>query len=236
MPTPSAALVTKKLKSLGTKERAEASAWFFKTAKGQYGYGDVFFGVNVPHQRRVAKECIDLPMAEIKKLLGSQFHECRLTALFILVGQYKRADNTAKEKIAKFYLANKKHVNNWDLVDSSASYILGNYLLDKDRSVLYKLAVSKNIWDRRIAIITTHTFIAQGDFKDTIAISQLLLDDDHDLIHKALGWTLREMGKKSQPALIDFLDAHATEMPRTALRYSLERLSDKQRKHYMHKK
>ncbi len=228
--------VEKELKKLGTKERAKANAWFFKSGKGEYGEGDEFVGVAVPQMRKVAKTYADLPLGQIKLLLWSPIHECRLTALFILVKQFQRGEKKEKREIVSFYLKNRERVNNWDLVDSSASYILGTYLLDKNRKPLYKLARAKSLWDKRIAIIATQAFIREGDFKDTIAISKILLKDEHDLIHKAVGWMLREVGKKNQKTLEAFLDEHAHEMPRTMLRYAIEKFPEGKRKGYLNKK
>ncbi len=224
-----AVAIEKALKKHGTKTKARSSSWFFKTGKGQYGYGDVFIGVTVPEQRKVAKHFKDLPLPEIKKLLLSKYHECRLTALIILVAQFNAGDEKTREKIAKFYLVNAKRVNNWDLVDSSAPYILGQYLLHKDRSVLYKLVKSKNLWERRIAILATFWFIREGDFKDALAIGETLLSDTEDLMHKATGWMLREVGKRSRPTLVRFLNAHKATMPRTALRYAIEHFPKNER-------
>ncbi|MFZ2522573.1 MAG: DNA alkylation repair protein [Minisyncoccia bacterium] len=234
--------VIKDLKKLATKKKAKASAWFFKTGKGQYGYGDIFFGVTVPEQRRVAKKYEDLPLPEIQKLLKSKVHECRLTALLILVEQYKKTSQDEKNKIVKFYLKNTKGVNNWDLVDSSSPYILGDYLLKSylearlpSREVLYRLAKSKNLWERRIAIVSTIALIRVGQFEDTLKISEILLSDKHDLIHKAVGWMLREVGKKSQPTLEKFLKKNIKLLPRTTLRYATERFSEKKRRRYLKK-
>ncbi len=225
--------VEKALKKHGSSAKAKASAWFFKTGKEQYGYGDVFIGVTVPEQRKIAKHFKDLPLPEIKKLLVSKYHECRLTALIILVAQFNDGSEKTREKLAKFYLANAKRVNNWDLVDSSAPYILGQYLLHKDRKVLYKLAKSKNLWERRIAILSTFWFIREGEFKDALAIGELLLSDTHDLMHKATGWMLREVGKRSRPTLVRFLNTHKATMPRTALRYAIEHFSTKKKGEFM---
>lgn len=227
---PTAKLVERALKARGTAKRAKASAWYFKTGKGQYGYGDVFIGVTVPEQRKIAKQYANLPLSEIKKLLASKFHECRLTALLILVAQFLNADEKTRAKIAKFYLTNIKRVNNWDLVDLSAPYILGKYLFDKDKKILYKLAKSKNIWERRVAILSTFEFIRNGYFNDVYLIAELLLNDTHDLMHKATGWMLREVGKRSRPTLIEFLKKHASHMPRTALRYAIEHFPENERK------
>ncbi|MFA6407285.1 MAG: DNA alkylation repair protein [Candidatus Paceibacterota bacterium] len=228
--------VERELKKHGNKTRAKSSAGFFKTEKGEYGYGDVFIGVTVPEQRKIAKGCKELPLSEIKKLLASKFHECRLTALLILVSQFISADIRTRERIAKFYLANIKYVNNWDLVDSSAPYILGEHLLNTKRDILYTLVKSKNIWERRIAMLSTFAFIRNNEFADTFSIAEHLLSDTHDLVHKATGWMLREVGKHSHSALILFLKMHASQMPRTALRYAIERLSENERKMFLNKK
>jgi 3-methyladenine DNA glycosylase AlkD len=222
-----------RLKRLGTSQKAKASAWFFKTGEGHYGHGDVFYGVTVPEQRRVAKEFKTASLREIAKLLASSIHECRLTALLILVGQYQRADKKIKARIAKFYVAHAKQINNWDLVDSSASYILGAELTDKKRDILYTFARSKNLWERRIAIVSTQAFIRHDDFIDTFKIAELLISDTHDLIHKATGWMLREVGKRDQRALERFLQKHAPLMPRTMLRYAIEKFPEKKRKAYL---
>lgn len=227
--------VIKDLKKLATPERAEAGAWFFKTGKGEYGHGDVFVGVTVPEQRKVAKQYKDLPLGEIEKLLKSKIHECRLTALFILVKQYERGDERKRGEIARLYLRNRRRVNNWDLVDSSASYILGRHLLKRDRKKLISLAKSKNLWDRRIAMIATSAFIAERDFKDTLRIAEILLQDGHDLIHKAVGWMLREVGKKDQATLEGFLEKHGPRMPRTMLRYAIEKFPEEKRRKYLQK-
>jgi 3-methyladenine DNA glycosylase AlkD len=222
------------LRKHASTKKAKASAWFFKTGVGQYGEGDKFIGVTVPEQRKIAKKFNDLSLNEIGQLLKSPIHEERLVALFILVDQFKKGDETTKKKIYDFYLSNTKKVNNWDLVDSSAGYIVGIYLYDKPKDILYQLARSKNLWERRIAMISTSYFIAQGDPKDALKIAEILIDDPHDLIQKAVGWMLREVGKRcSEKDLTSFLDKHAAAMPRTALRYSIERLPEPTRQHYL---
>lgn len=225
--------VARALKNISSKDRAESAKWFFKTAPGEYGYGDIFIGVTVPNQRKVAKEFKNLPMVEILKLLKSRIHEHRLTALFILVAQFARADEKTRGKIVQSYLRHTAYVNNWDLVDSSAHKILGEYLVDKDRAVLYKLARSKKLWERRIAIVATAAFIGRNDFSDTLKISEMLLEDRHDLIHKATGWMLREVGKRSLGILENFLDIHKGHMPRTMLRYAIERFPQEIRQGYL---
>lgn len=225
--------IQRDLRKYATKKRAKANAWFFKTGKGQYGEGDIFIGVNNPDARHVALTHIDTPLPEVAKLLKSKVHEDRFVALEILVAKYERADKKGQDKIAKFYLKNKSRVNNWDLVDTSASYILGNYLFEKNRKILYKLAKSKSLWDRRIAIVSTGYFISKADFRDTLKLTVFLKNDKEDLIHKAVGWMLREVGKKNAKALTKFLDKYAKVLPRTTLRYSIERLSKGQKQKYM---
>lgn len=223
----------KKLRKYATKKRTQTNAWFFKTGKGEYAEGDMFIGVSVPDTRLVAREYIDESFTNIKILLSSKIHEDRLLGLLILVGKYQKGDEAEKNKITKFYLSNKKSINNWDLVDISASYILGHSLYKKDISILYKLAKSKNLWDRRIAIIATHYFIKNNIFKDTLELSFLLMRDREDLMHKAIGWMLREVGKKDKKVLEDFLLKHVKIMPRTTLRYAIERFSKEERRYYM---
>ncbi len=227
------------LKRGADPKRAKLSQGYFKTGKGEYGEGDVFLGLTVPKLRAVAKNYPNLKLAEIKLLLKSKIHEERLGAIFILVGQFERAyrakDESKQKEIYVFYLKNTAGINNWDIVDSSAHKIVGVYLLDKPRSILKKLARSKNIWERRIAIISTFTFIRGRDFKDTLEIATLLLKDEHDLIHKAVGWMLRELGKVDQAAEEDFLIKHYKVMPRTMLRYAIERFSPAKRNFYLGK-
>lgn len=229
--------VKAELKAFVDPEKAEFLPRFFKTGKGEYGEGDVFIGVTVPNQRKVAKEFKDLDLAEIKKLLDSKVHEHRLTALLILVLQYEKGDNVVKSKIYDFYMRNLSRVNNWDLVDTSAHKIVGAYLLDKPvmRKVLYNLARSKDLWERRVAMISTWWFIKYDQFDDVVKIAEILLKDEHDLMHKAVGWMLREMGKKDEVRLKGFLDKYAIEMPRTMLRYAIEKLDEDTRKYYLNR-
>jgi 3-methyladenine DNA glycosylase AlkD len=204
---------------------------FFKVGPGQYGEGDVFIGLTVPAQRKIVKGFLDLPAAEIDILLDSEVHEHRFVGLAILVSQSRKQPGTA----AAHYLAavRRGRVNNWALVDSSAEFILGEYLLDRPRDVLFELASSSDLWERRVAIISTFGFIKHGDASTTLEIAALLLDDRHDLIHKAVGWMLREVGKRVDRALlIRFLDDNAARMPRTALSYAMEHLTPEQRVHY----
>lgn len=210
---------------------------FFKAGKGEYGEGDVFMGVTVPLMREVAKEFRAAPLETIEEMLADPVHEMRLTALHILVLRFKKADAEGKKAIADFYLRHLDGVNNWDLVDSSAPQILGAWLLlKKDRSVLYRLARSGKLWRERVAIVATQELIRDGEFEDTIRIATILLHHKHDLIHKAVGWMLREMGKKDEKALRAFLGEHAATMPRTALRYAIERMGAVDRSAYMRAK
>ncbi len=232
-----AAQAEKELRTLGKPAKAKVLSGFFKTGKGEYGEGDIFLGVTVPVQRNLAKKYSELDLAEISLLLKSPIHECRLTALEILVMQYekakKRSNATLQEKIITFYLKHTKYINNWDLVDATAPYVLGDYLLNNDRDILYTFVKSKKLWERRISIISTLAFIRAGDFKDTIKISELLLKDSHDLMHKAVGWMLREVGKRDELVLMRFLNTHAHMMPRTALRYAIEKFPESRRKAYL---
>ena len=213
------------------------SARFFKTNEGDYSDHDHFLGVSVPTVRLIAKGCIALSFTELQTLLESKFNEERLLALLVLIQRYKNADAAAKKQVYDFYLHNIRHVNNWNLVDASAHEIVGAHLFAGDRSILLALAASDNLWERRIAIVTTWHFIRNNDFEWTLTIAKLLLTDSHDLIHKATGWMLREMGKKDQHALITFLDKHAAIMPRTMLRYAIEKFPAEVRKNYLsHKK
>ncbi len=227
--------IVQALKQHASKAKAEKSKRFFKTGKGQYGYGDVFIGLTVPEQRTIAKQYKDAPMNALDALLASTIHEHRLTALLIMVNQYKCGSLQDQKKIVELYLRNTHRVNNWDLVDSSADDILGTWLLTKKRTVLYKLARSNNLWERRIAIIATHAFIKNNDYADTLALAEILLHDSHDLIHKAVGWMLREIGKQDRVVLETFLDKHAPAMPRTMLRYAIEHFSKTKRSMYLTK-
>jgi len=206
---------------------------FFKTGKGEYGEGDIFLGVTVPKMRRVAKKYKELSIDKIQSLLRSPIHEERLTALLILVENFRKADEPKKTEIFNLYLKNTKYINNWDLVDLSASRIVGEYLKDKPVDILYTLAKSKSLWERRIAIISTFQFIWEGRFAETLKISKILLTDRHDLIHKAVGWMLREVGKRSFKTEEGFLKKHYKKMPRTMLRYSIEKFPEKLRLRYL---
>lgn len=223
------------LKNIADPERARNLSWFFKTGKGEYGEGDIFLGIAVPQLRQISKRYQELDLNDLQKLLESKIHEHRLSALMILRFKYQSSKIMDQKAIIRFYLKNTKKINNWDLVDLSCHYILGNYLLTRDRKILYKLARSKNLWEKRIAIITTFAFIHENQFEDSIKISEVLLRDNHDLIHKAVGWTLREIGKKDKKTELDFLNKHYKTMPRTMLRYAIEKFSDQERKFYLKK-
>ena len=226
----------KDLLALKNPGKAKILSRFFKTGKGEYGEGDIFLGLTVPQQRQVAKKYTHLTIKELQKLLSSKIHEYRMVALFILMEKYKKAEGKEKEEIFHFYLSNTKNINNWDLVDLSAPNIVGDFLLDSDKKILYQLAKSKNLWERRIAILATYAFIKNGQFEDTLKISEILLKDTHDLIHKAVGWMLREVGKKDQEVEEKFLEKCCQQIPRTMLRYAVEKFSEEKRKFYLNKR
>jgi 3-methyladenine DNA glycosylase AlkD len=206
---------------------------FFKTGPGQYGEGDRFLGVMVPQTRQVAREFRELPLAEVEELLRSSWHEERLCALLLLVHRFERGDDAARREVYDLYLANTAHIDSWDLVDLSAPRIVGGWLQGRSRAPLYRLARSKRLWERRIAILATATFIARADFTDALALSELLLGDEHDLMHKAVGWMLREVGKRDVKVLEAFLEKHGGRMPRTALRYAIEKFPEAKRKAFL---
>ncbi len=232
---PTAAAVRRALREFASPERAIGVARFFKTGKGEYGEGDVFIGVTVPEERLVARHFKALPLAEADKLLTSRIHEERITALLIMVDQFITAkDERVRGRIFRLYMKRLAHINNWDLVDTSAADIVGRWLADKDRTLLDKLAVSKHLWTRRVAMIATFHYIKNGSADDALRIAARLLDDEHDLIHKAVGWMLREVGKRVSPTkLRTFLKQYAATMPRTALRYAIERLPHAERQRWM---
>lgn len=228
----------KDLNKASDKEKIKVYQWFFKTGKGEYGEGDIFIGITTPKLKEIVKKHKDLELREIEKLLSNKIHEYRSCALAILVNRFKKATPTERKKIFNLYLKNAKlnRINNWDLVDCSADKIIGEHLLDKNITILRKLAKSKNLWERRIAIISTFQFIKNNRHKETIEIAEILVNDKHDLIHKASGWMLREVGKRvSQDFEEEFLKKHHKTMPRTMLRYAIERFDDKKKKHYMAK-
>lgn len=205
---------------------------FFKTGIGEYSEHDRFLGVSSPVLRKIAKSNQSLPMKDIQNLISSEFNEERLLALFILINRYQK-NESERQRIYDFYLKNIKHINNWNLVDASAHYIIGAHIINKNKKILIELAKSKNLWERRIAIISTWYFIRQNQFSHTIKIAKLLLNDPHDLIHKSVGWMLREIGKRNQDCLIDFLEKNTSAMPRTMLRYAIERFPANKRKKYL---
>ncbi len=221
----------KELQNIADPELGKNYARFFKTGKGDYGEGDKFLGMRVPTLRKVVKKYKDMDLTEVEELLHGEYHEYRQGAIFILIHQYEKDP----KRIVNIYLKNTKYINNWDLVDISAHKVLGRYLEDKDRDMLYQLARSKDLWEKRISIISCFWFIKDKDFKDAIKISEMLLHDDHDLIHKAVGWVLREVGKKDKAVEEKFLKKYHKVMPRTMLRYSIEKFSKEEREFYMKK-
>ena len=226
-------VLQKSLQGLADPEIAAHSMGFFKTGKGEYGEGDRFLGIRVPVLRQLAKKYRDIDLSAIKKLLQSSFHEERLCALIILVQKFSKGTEEEKAAIYNFYLGSIEKINNWDLVDSSAHYIVGVYLENRNRDILYKMAGSENLWERRIAVMSTFHLIKKNIFKDTLNISEALLKDNEDLIHKAVGWMLREIGKRDISAEKNFLDKHYKDMPRTMLRYAIEKFEEKERQKYL---
>ena len=218
------------------QEKAKLLARYFRTGKGQYGEGDIFWGLTVPISRQIAHKYKDLELTKIKILLQNKVHEVRLVALLLLVHKYKIGTISEKEKIVKFYLQNTKYINNWDLVDLSAPKILGEYLVEKRyKNILLKLAKSKNLWEQRIAMVATFAFIKRGELEWTYKLAQMFLLHEHDLMHKATGWALRETGKKNEKILRKFLDTNLSRMPRTMLRYAIEKFPEKVRLSYLKK-
>ena len=228
--------IVRELDALKNSEKGIFLQRFFKTGKEQYAEGDIFLGITVPQQRAIAKKYFkEISLKDLGKLLESTIHEHRLTALIMLTLKYAKADEEDKKKLYEFYVAHREYVNNWDLVDSSAGVIMGDYLFDKPKQFLTFLAKSPNMWDRRIAIIATYGFIKRGRFDETLKIAELLVHDKHDLIQKAVGWMLREVGNRDLEVEERFLQKHYKTMPRTMLRYAIERFDEKKRKLYMGK-
>lgn len=226
--------IKRELVSLSDPETAANRTRFFKAGPGEYGEGDVFRGLTVPQLRSLDKLFRKrISLEEAESLLASKFHEDRLLALFFYVHLFGTGDQHQKAQVYTSYLDNTEYINNWDLVDSSTRFIVGPFIENGSRQILYKLAQSDNMWERRIAVVATYYLIKKDDYVDILALSEMLLDDDHDLIHKATGWMLREAGKRNQDVLIEFLDSFHTEMPRTMLRYAIEKLSDDTRNHYL---
>ena len=219
--------ITNKLQALSDAEKREIFPKFFKAGKGEYGEGDRFLGVTVPNIRAIAKLHKDISIEEIRELIQSEWHEVRLCALIIMVEKSKKKDEVLRKELFNLYLSQTKRINNWDLVDLSCRFIIGEYLLDKSRDILYQLAQSSLLWDNRIAIVSTYAFIRKGQLEDTYALSDLMMQHSHDLMHKAIGWMLREAGKRNPERLYDYVMSHRADMPRTMLRYAIEKFSPK---------
>lgn len=221
--------ITNELQALSDAEKREIFPKFFKAGKGEYGEGDRFLGVTVPNIRAIAKLHKDISIEEIRDLIQSEWHEVRLCALIIMVEKSKKKDEALRKELFNLYLSQTKRINNWDLVDLSCRFIIGEYLLDKSRDILYQLAQSPLLWDNRIAIVSTYAFIRKGQLEDTYALSDLMMHHPHDLMHKAIGWMLREAGKRNPERLYDYVMSHRADMPRTMLRYAIEKFSPKER-------
>ncbi len=230
-------LIIKEVTSLRNKDKGAFLTRFFKTGKGEYGYGDIFYGLTVPTSRKIASKYIDIDLKDLGNLIQNKVHEIRLIALVILNIKYKKSkDEKEREQFVKFYLKNLEYINNWDLVDVSSYNILGAYLKDKDdRSILIKLSKSKKLWSERIAIISTFAFIRNNDLDLIFHFGEYFLNHKHDLIHKALGWMLREAGKRNEKRLKAFLEKNKSKMPRTMLRYAIEKFAEKERKYFLAK-
>ncbi|MEI6563628.1 MAG: DNA alkylation repair protein [bacterium] len=226
-------VIVERLKSLANPKDAKNLQWYFKTGPGEYGEGDVFIGIRVPAIRRLVKEYKAVDERTILGLLASPIHEARLLALLILVRQFDFETPSARARIYRFYLAHTDRINNWDLVDLSAPTIVGGYLLERSHRPLFRLAKSKSLWERRVAVLATFAFIRCNSFDDSLSLADLLLHDRHDLIHKAVGWMLREVGKRDQAVLESFLAPRCRDMPRTMLRYAIEKFSEAMRSKYM---
>lgn len=228
--------VKNSLQKLANPKRAKLSAGYFKTGKGEYAEGDKFLGLTVPSQRHVAQKYYkEITLPQLQNLLDSKIHEYRLTAIMMLTLKYEHTNEANRNIFVEFYLKNTKNINNWDLIDLSSNKIVGNYLLHKPKDVLYKLAHSKSIWEKRIAMLATFEFIKNKKYDDALKIGTILLNDNHDLIQKAVGWMLREVGKRNLQIELKFLDKHYKTMPRTTLRYAIEKFDDKKRKFYLNK-
>ncbi len=220
---------------LADPKKAQVLQRFFKTDKGQYAEGDIFLGISVPETRKIAVAYQKMPLSEIEKALQNKHHEIRLCALLILTEKFKKANKTDRQTIVDFYLQNTQAINNWDLVDASCYKILGTYLLDQPRTILYDLAKSENMWEQRIAIVSTWVFVRNRDFKDALSISELLLPHPHDLIRKAVGWMLREISKRDEDIVLQFIEMHYDHLSRTTLRYAIERFPTEQRQKILKK-
>lgn len=225
--------ITGHLMSLRDRERAAHSQRYFKTGPGEYGHGDRFLGIRMPVIRQAVRQYRNTSLDAAAELLKSEYHEIRLFALLLLVARFTKGDAAEQEGIYRLYLANTRHINNWDLVDSSAPHIVGAYLADKDRGILYRLAASPSLWERRIAILATFSFIRAGQFDDALRIAEQLLAAPEDLLHKAVGWMLREIGKRDKATEVAFLNAHHRDMPRIMLRYAIEKFGEAERTTYL---
>ncbi|MBB3841249.1 3-methyladenine DNA glycosylase AlkD [Runella defluvii] len=227
--------IQKELYSLGSPEKAAFLSRFFKTGKGQYGEGDLFLGITMPEIRSVVAKYAYLSILEWQALLSSPYHEIRMASLIGLMKHFQKSkkDPAAQKQIFDFYLSHLDYINNWDLVDVTCRDIVGAYLLKQDRNILYDLAQRPHLWAQRVAMVSTWYFIKHNQFSDTLRIAELLLTHSHDLIHKAVGWMLREVGKRDELVLEEFLDTHTKQMPRTALRYAIERFPESKRKYYL---
>jgi 3-methyladenine DNA glycosylase AlkD len=228
--------IVRQLKLLADEEKKNFLPRFFKTGKGEYGEGERFLGVVVPRVRSVVKEYRATDFETITELLTSPWHEVRLCGLLLLVDNFKRGDDTCRREVFEYYLSHTKSINNWDLVDLSAPYIVGSYLVDRpveDRQILYRLANSYNLWEKRIAVVSTIAFIRNNNYEDILHLAELLMQHPHDLMHKAIGWMLREVGKRNETVLRSFLDNHVLQMPRTMLRYAIEKFDEKERQYYL---
>ena len=225
----------KELKENSDSKKAKLSQKYFKTGKGEYGEGQIFLGINTPKKREIAKKYVNLGLENLRKLLESNIHDEKFIALIILEHKYKNSDEKVKKEIFDFYLNNLENINNWDLVDISCYKIIGDYLVDKKRDILYELAISENLWKRRISMISCFAFIRKDDLKDALKISKILIQDKHDLIHKAVGWMLREIGNKDKKILENFLEKNYKKIPRIMLRYSIEKFPENERKKWLKK-
>lgn len=225
--------IRRRLEELADKEKAQVLQRFFKTGPGEYGEGDVFLGIKVPELRKLAKEYEGIALKEAKQLLRSSIHEQRLLALLILIRKFSKGDVGARKRIYELYLRNTQYINNWDLVDVSAEHVVGAYLMERNKEQLYRLAKSASLWERRISILSTFHYVKHNEFSETLKISKMLLSDEEDLIHKAVGWMLREVGKRHLPTEEKFLRAHYKIMPRTMLRYAIERFPEPKRQRYL---
>lgn len=226
-------LLIKEIQSKRNLEKAKILQGFFKTREGEYGEGDFFLGLTSGQIKNIAKKYSGLSLPKLQILIRSKVHEYRMCVLRILILKYEKADENGKARIFNFYLQNTEHINNWDLVDISAVKIVGHFLFDKEKSILYKFAKSKNLWEKRIAIISTYYFIRQGEFNDALKISEILMKDSHDLIHKAVGWMLREIGNRNPKIEKKFLKEYYKTMPRTMLRYAIENFPEVERKKWL---